>query len=66
MNDNLGWLIEAACPPIYWDGHSVDSWTDDANKAIRFARFEDAEAVRCWMVTGGKLAKSVQHGWIDT
>ena len=60
---DYGWLIEAGDPPHYWDGRSADSYTSDAYQAIRFARFEDAEAVRCRLVTGGVHWKSVQHAF---
>lgn len=47
-----GWLIETA-RQTYWDGRNVGSdaaFVPDANEAVRFARFEDAELVRCWLL----------------
>ena len=62
-NTEYGWLIEAGDPPHYWDGYSPESYTADSNKAVRFARFQDAEAVRCRLLRAGVHWKSVQHGW---
>ncbi len=59
----FGWLIEAGARPHYWDGQSPSSHTTDAYAAVRFARFEDAEKVRCWLVEGGEHWKSVEHGF---
>ena len=58
-----GWLIEAGSSPHYWDGRKPGSYTVDANEAIRFARFEDAEKVRNWIVEDGVHWKSVEHGF---
>ncbi len=57
------WLIEAGPEPHYWDGRGVDSSTIHHAEAVRFARFEDAERVRCWLVKGGQHWRSVQHSW---
>ena len=65
MKDELGWLIETA-RTTYWDGHGTDfnSFTDDPNRAVRFARFEDAEVVRCWLLDDIKLfLRSTEHMW---
>lgn len=47
-----GWLIETARNE-YWDGRQIGDdavFICDAHEACRFARFEDAEAVRCWLL----------------
>jgi hypothetical protein len=54
MNENSerGWLIETARNE-YWDGRQIGDdaiFIRDANAACRFARFEDAEIVRCWLL----------------
>lgn len=61
------WLIESTSPngPLYWDGRRSESFTSDANEAVRFARFEDAERIRAWMLPTllrGHL-RSVAHLW---
>lgn len=66
--DETGWLIESASPqgvPQYWDGRRDNSFTIDANEAVRFARFEDAERVRAWMLLYSirNHCRSVLHGW---
>ena len=58
------WLIEAGSSPHYWDGRGIGTYTTDANDAVRFARFDDAERVRCWLIPSGKHWKSVEHGWM--
>jgi hypothetical protein len=35
-------------------------WTDDANKALRFARKEDADALKAWWCM---TAISIEHIW---
>lgn len=59
-----GWVIEDA-QQGYWDGRRVDSLTSDHAEAVRFARFEDAERVRCYLVESGRHFRSVQHVWVD-
>lgn len=47
-----GWLIETARNE-YWDGRQIGddaNFVHDANEGCRFARFEDAEVVRCWLL----------------
>lgn len=47
-----GWLIESARNE-YWDGRKIGDdavFVRDANEACRFARFEDAEVARCWLL----------------
>jgi hypothetical protein len=65
--ETLTWLIETgASPTTYWDGRNVDTgFTDKADEACRFSRFEDAETVRCWLIPNGyRFCRSVQHAWI--
>lgn len=62
----LGWVIECGPEPLYWVGHGIhrDGFDDDADNAIRFARFQDAEQVRCWLLKeNGWAMKSTQHSW---
>ncbi len=66
-NDTTGWLIETgANPPTYWSGRRVDEFVTDSNDALRFARFVDAERVRCWLLErhGGVFCKSTEHLWM--
>ena len=68
LGDTEGWLIEDPSdhPLKYWSGgHRYGSaWTDNASKAVRFSRREDAEAVikntldERWIACG--------HEWIST
>jgi rubredoxin len=65
--ETLVWLIETgASPTTYWDGRNADTgFTDKADEACRFSRFEDAETVRCWLIPNGhRFCRSVQHMWI--
>ncbi len=62
----LAWVIETGGNPLlYWNGHHVETgWTEKHQDALRFARFVDAETIRCWLVMkGATMARSVQHGW---
>jgi hypothetical protein len=47
--DEYGWLIEGN--ENYWDGHGIKSFTTDPNYAVRFARQEDAEQVKYWLLS---------------
>jgi hypothetical protein len=63
MNE-FAWLIEA--DGSYWDGHYPDKrgFVPDVNKAVRFSRFEDAEAVKWWILQSWAFAlRTTQHGW---
>ncbi len=61
-----GWLIETARNE-YWDGKKIGDdamFVRNANEACRFARFEDAEAVRCWLLErnpGRGRLRSAEH-----
>ena len=61
------WLIEA--DGSYWDGHYRDSraFVRDVNSALRFARFEDAETVKHWLLQEHSFAlRTTQHMWISS
>jgi hypothetical protein len=63
MNES-GWIIEAN--GAYWDGRSCDqsAFTSDLNEAVRFARFEDAERIKYWLLQSHAFAlRSTQHVW---
>jgi len=60
------WLIETA-RQTWWDGRKVGeyaSFTDKPGDALRFARFKDAERVRCWLLerqSGPDVLRSTEH-----
>jgi hypothetical protein len=63
-NNEFAWLIEA--DGSYWDGHFPDrrGFVADVNKAVRFVRYEDAEAVKWWILQNWAFAlKSTRHSW---
>lgn len=43
MADETAWLIEMGDPPVYHQLEYDDDWTPDVNKALRFAREQDAK-----------------------
>jgi hypothetical protein len=58
-------LLEAI-GPLYWCGQGLDSlsFSKNVNQAVRFARREDAEAVRQLLNTDTRtLCHSVEHMW---
>lgn len=63
-----GWLIESGAT-TWWDGRNAGDYatfTADPNDAVRFARFEDAEVVRCWLLKPiSRLLRSTEHMWMD-
>lgn len=64
-NREAGWLIETG-RQTYWDGRQIGDaavFVPDANQAVRFARFEDAEIARCWLLekSGGQRLRSSEH-----
>ncbi len=62
-----GWLIETA-NQTWWDGKSSEKpyFTHDPSDAIRFARFEDAERAKYWLLRSQMdLVRSTEHAWID-
>lgn len=62
----VGWVIEAASGK-YWNGHGATfaNFTDAHERAVRFATFDDAEAVRCHLFEFSNLLRSSQHMWVD-
>lgn len=76
MAEQTGWLVEVASEggPMYltlkheplskWP---PPTWTADPNKALRFARKEDAENWGCaFRLTDNDVgAKAVEHMWIE-
>lgn len=74
---DFGWLIERGqperqVPTVWWmeRRYGIGDWTDDANKAIRFATREAAEAIIRRDFTppasrGGPSARAVEHGFMS-
>ncbi len=60
------WLIESG-RTTYWSGKAVDEWTEKHEDAVRFARFADAEVVRCYLVPPEQrhLVRAVCHQWVE-
>ena len=54
------WLIELEGPKWMAIIDGEPQWTDDVNKALRFARKEDADNLRTWWCM---TAKSTEHIW---
>lgn len=67
MADETAWLIEIpgsdVVGPMYHQLEYDDEWTPDANKALRFARRQDAQAYIDY--TGWTVPKPVEHMWCD-
>jgi hypothetical protein len=62
----FAWLIEA--DGSYWDGHFTDSrgFTRKVDDAVRFARFQDAEAVKHWLLQVHSFAlRTTRHCWVN-
>ncbi len=60
------WLIKA--DGSYWTGTYPDKlgFETDVNKAVRFARREDAEKVKWWVLENWAFAlRTTQHGWMN-
>ena len=66
MNEReSGWLIEA--DGSYWAGTHLDArgFQKDVNAAVRFARFEDAEKVKHWLMPSMAFAlRTAEHVWM--
>lgn len=64
-NDS-GWVIEA--DRTYWNGKHLDSrGFGDADDAVRFSRFEDAERVKHWLMPKMAFAlKTTEHIWVNS
>ena len=60
-----GWVIETARTE-YWEGRQPDAFSPSHEQAMRFARFEDAERARIYLVDKkiGPHCRSVEHLWI--
>jgi hypothetical protein len=67
--DETAWLIELAPgrgTPTWWgrvDDEDILGWTTDNQKAIRFAREQDAQAIID--DTGWNDVKATEHMWCD-
>lgn len=62
----VAWVIEAN--GSYWDGRLATEagFTTDPDEAVRFARMEDAERVKYWLLKDHAFAlRSTQHVWLD-
>lgn len=70
MSIEYGWLIERVrqieSSVAYWYGLNgdIDVFTFAVDKAVRFARREDAERVRI-MLRSPQDWRAVEHGWAD-
>lgn len=63
--DEAGWAIEA--DGAYWNGRALDSsaFVKDHNEAVRFARHEDAERIKYWLLRTYAFAlRTTQHVWV--
>lgn len=71
--ERKGWLVEVpqlfrkSDTPTYWEGPG-DLWTDDHERAVRFARKIDADRVRKWLYREKATwtedcTRSVEHSW---
>ena len=73
MARETGWLIErkgewwmaGPCSQWEWERAIVDTslWTNDANKALRFAREQDAQTMIHF--EGFQNAEATEHIWVD-
>lgn len=66
--DETAWLIENA-QGEYWWGKTLDvsAFIKDNEEAVRFARFEDGERVRLWLLGDiGKMCRTTQHAWVGS
>jgi len=64
--NEYAWVIEG--DGNYWDGKYADSrgFTRKIGDALRFARFEDAETVKHWLLQAHSFAlRTVKHAWIN-
>lgn len=65
MKDETGYLIERYNNSVltYWTGESMDSWSHDSIKALRFARFEDGQKFVSRFLNG--IGNVVEHMWVS-
>lgn len=63
----IAWLIESTFyGPSRWWGFREgfdETFTSDPNRAVRFARREDAE--RAIALLGGHMMKATEHAWVN-
>lgn len=66
--DETGWLIEKDDPPVYCllTGDYDEHWTPEVNRALRFARREDAQAYSDHIGWTSPPVRIVEHTWPDT
>ena len=65
------WLLEGGNG--YWTGHDLYNLNPDPNEACRFARRDDAERIRCWLIQNdgqpGRVfstaIKATEHVWME-
>ena len=64
MEDQVGWVVEGDWSPIYkpdyWMGSSA--WSQDHEKALRFAREQDAKQAAALMLDGVNV-RVCAHIW---
>jgi hypothetical protein len=58
--EETAWLIELEGPKWMAIIDGEPQWTGDANKALRFARKEDADNLKAWWCM---TATSTEHSW---
>lgn len=63
----FAWVIEIGdtSRPLYWTGRDIQDFTTSNERALRFAREEDAETVKRYLVQPNVLqnCRVVEHGW---
>ena len=61
--DETAWLVEMPDLPPRWVGFidGKNEWTTNPNRALRFARKEDADNFKSWWC---RTAISVEHRWL--
>ena len=62
-NDYMAWLVEMNEPlgPMYFQLETDNDWTRDHDKALHFARKQDADCVIEYY--GWTRAKAIEHMW---
>lgn len=71
--DEKGWLIERVDGGRHewWTGRgegraALTAFNHEHGQAVRFARFEDAEVVRCWLLGSLRGLTSTLHMWAQS
>ena len=57
------WMIETG-RQTWWNGrgNTAAYFTDKPQEAIHFARFQDAEVIRCWLLDGlSEMLRATEH-----